>query len=209
MKKPKEKTGDFVFEGIADFLFEAGMLAHTPRSGFPHVALGTHKQNDAEHTCRTSFIGFSLAFMMGANIGKVIEMCLFHDLSEARISDLNYLSQKYFRDKSLAEKRARMDLAKTVPFGKRMLCLLKEFEKGETLEAQIARDADQIELLLSLKEMIDIGNERARSWIPSLLQRLKTEESVRLANAILETDFDHWWFRDKKDKHWVNPTNKK
>ena len=73
---------------IANFLFEVGMLAKTPRSGF-HF-LGTGEQSVAEHLSRTSFIGYTLAQMDGkVDTLKVLKMCLFHDISETRISDLN------------------------------------------------------------------------------------------------------------------------
>ena len=44
---------------IANFLFEVGILARTPRSGF-HF-LGTGDQTVAEHINRVSYIGYMLA----------------------------------------------------------------------------------------------------------------------------------------------------
>src|ERR1035437_2657608 len=83
---------------IANFLFEVGILAKTPRSGF--YFLGTGDQTVAEHINRVSYIGYMLALMGGTvDLSKVLQMCLLHDISETRISDLNYVHQKYVERK--------------------------------------------------------------------------------------------------------------
>lgn len=190
---------------IVDFLFEVGMLAKTPRSGF--FFLGSGEQSVSEHICRVSYIGFALSMMAGdVDINKVLKMCLFHDISEARISDLNYVHQKYTERK---EKEAVNDLVQSVPFGEEIEKIIEEYEQRDTKEAKLAKDADNLEFLLSLKEQTDIGNQRAESWIPSLLQRLITEEAKDLANTITKTDSDRWWFGNKSDGWWVHRNKNK
>ena len=185
---------------VADFLFEVGMLAKTPRSGF--FFLGSGEQSVAEHINRASYIGFVLASMdKSVDMSKVLKMCLLHDLAEARVSDLNYVHQKYAETK---EEKAVEDLAASVPFGEDIKNIIAEYERRESKEAKFAKDADNLEFLLSLKEQVDIGNKRAESWIPPLLKRFLTEEAKQLANAIIKTDSDRWWFGDKDDSWWVN-----
>ncbi len=75
---------------------------------------------------------------------------------------------------------------------------------GITPTAQLANDADQLELLLSLKELADLGNLQAADWLPSLLARLKTDAGKQLAQEILATPWNEWWFSNKQDPHWVN-----
>jgi putative hydrolases of HD superfamily len=186
---------------IVNFLFEAGMLAKTPRSGF--FFLGSGEQSVAEHINRTTYIGFCLANMFEekVDVGKIVQLCMFHDISESRISDLNYVHQKYterFEDK------AHKDLIDSLPFGNKIEELLNEYQERKTLESKIAKDCDNLELLLSLKEQIDIGNERAKSWIKPLLGRLVTNEAKQLAEQIIITDSDKWWYEDKDDTWWVN-----
>lgn len=193
-----------MLNNVVDFLFEVGILAKTPRSGF-HF-LGSGEQSVAEHLNRTAYAGYALAHLAGdADVGKVVQMCLFHDLAEARVSDLNYVHQKYTERH---EERAISDLAATLPFGKDIAALLDEYEKRESREAQLAKDADQIELILSLKEQIDIGNARARAWLPSAIKRLKTEEAKKLADVIVTTDSDRWWIGDPEDDWWVHKKKK-
>src|SRR3990167_2078281 len=150
MKKEKISSSN---KAIANFFFEVGMLAKTPRSGF-HF-LGTGEQSVAEHVSRTSFIGYALAQMDGTvDVLKVLKMCLFHDISETRISDLNHIHQKYVERK---EHSAVKDITDSVPFGSDMFATLTEYEKRQSKESILVKDADTLEWILALKEEIDTG----------------------------------------------------
>jgi len=185
---------------VAKFLFEVGILSKTPRSGF-HF-LGSGQQSVSEHILRVIYTGYSLAQLAGdVNITKVLKMCLFHDLAEGRVSDLNYVHQKYVEKK---EQKAIDDLTKPLPFGDDIKEILKEYETRESKESLIAKDADNIEWILSLKEQFDNGNIKAKEWIDNALKRLKTEVAQNLAKEILDSSSDDWWFGDKKDDWWVN-----
>jgi len=186
-------------KGIVDFLFEVGILSKTPRSGF-HF-LGSGQQSVSEHITRTVYIGFVLATMeKDVDSAKVMEMCLFHDLAEARTSDLNYVHQKYTLSD---EHKAIKDLAGSLIFGEKISQVLNEYKQKKSKEAILAKDADNIEWLLSLKEQVDIGNKRAITWLPSTVKRLKTDVAKDLAKIILKTNSDDWWFSQKKDDWWV------
>jgi len=186
-------------KNIANFLFEAGMLKRTPRSGFQF--LGTGAESVAEHIFRTTYIGYALGKLSpGANIDRMIKMCLFHDLPEARTGDLNYVNKKYVE---ADEKKAVHDLTQMLPFGNEIRELIIEFIEGKTEEARLARDADQLEMILALKECKDLGNKYADEWLEFSLKRLKTEAASKLAETILATDSSLWWFSDKSE-WWVN-----
>ena len=185
-------------KNIANFLFEAGMLKRTPRSGFQF--LGSGAESVAEHIFRTTYIGYALGKLAhGVNVDRMIKMCLFHDLPEARTGDLNYVNKKYV---VAHEDKAISDLAQTLPFGNEIKELILEFNEGKTEEARLARDADQIEMILALKEYKDVGNQHAEEWLGFSLKRLQTDAAKELASVILETDSSHWWFSDKGD-WWV------
>ncbi len=183
---------------IANFLFETGMLKRTPRSGFQF--LGSGAESVAEHIFRTACIGYALGAMAPQINGeRLLKLCLFHDLPEARTGDLNYVNKKYVR---ADEMRAIGDLAATVPFGSELRDLVREFNEGTTEEAQLARDADQLEMILALKEYKDLGNKYADEWLEFSLKRLQTEPAKRLAQTIVDTDSSLWWFSDKGD-WWI------
>ena len=183
---------------IVNFLFETGMLKKTPRTGY-HF-LGSGKESVAEHSFRTAIIGYILSLEEKLDSQKTTLMCLFHDLPEARTGDHNYVNKKYV---NIDEDKAVEDLSKDIPFGQVIIDLAREFNHGETPEAQIARDADQIDLILELKEQQDLGNRYAAEWLYYAEKRLITESAKKLCGEILKTDSTEWWFK-KKDELWVN-----
>ena len=190
-------------ESIADFLFEVGMLCKTPRSGYQF--LGSGRESVAEHVLRTVFIGYALCKLNPAlDELRVLKMCVLHDLPEARTGDMNYVNKKYVK---VDEEKAVRELTESLFFGDDIRQAIAEFNAKETTEAQIARDADQIALILQLKEYGDLGNKYSDEWIEYALQRLSTEEGKTLAARIIQTDSSHWWFKDKSD-WWINGTSR-
>lgn len=199
MKKKIKEKEEKDLKGIANFLFEVGILSKTPRSGL-HF-LGTGEQSVSEHLYRVIIIGFILANLnKKADVSKVIEMCIFHDITEARISDLNYIHQKYVERK---EHQAIKDLSESFVFGNKIKDILETYEKRDTIEAMLAKDADNLEWILTLKEQVDIGNDRALEWIEKALARLKTDEGKMVSLEIMKTDSNDWWF-DKDSDWWIN-----
>lgn len=185
---------------IADFLFEVGMLKRTPRTGFQF--LGTGGESVAEHSLRTAITGYVLAKMAdSADLHKVVLMCLFHDLVEARTGDLNYVNKKYV---SADEDAAARDMTENLPFGTEIFNLLDEFNRRESVESILAHDADQLELILELKELGDLGNPYAKDWLTAAVKRLQSDEAARLARSILNSEFCGWWFKEREDEWWVN-----
>ena len=79
---------------VADLLFQARMLKEIPRSGFGF--LGSGKESVAEPTYSATFIAFVMAQKEAdVDSGRLIGMCLVHDLTEARIGDLNTVNKEY------------------------------------------------------------------------------------------------------------------
>jgi putative hydrolase of HD superfamily len=190
-------------EEIANFLFEVGMLNKTPRTGFRF--LGSGKESVAEHILRTLFIGYSLCKLdPAADELKVLRMCLVHDLPEARTGDQNYMYKKYV---TVDEEKAVRELTENLPFGAEIKSVIGEFNEKKTKEALLAHDADQLALILQLKEYGDLGNQYSQEWLNFAVRRLCTDQGRKLADTILQTDWTQWWFRDKSD-WWVNGNRK-
>ncbi|SPD76158.1 HD domain protein [uncultured Desulfobacterium sp.] len=189
---------------LVEFLFEVGMLKKTPRTGYQF--LGSGGESVADHSFRTAVIGYALASRLpNADRMKVVLMCLFHDFPEARTGDHNYVNKKYV---TADEKRALRDQLKDLPFAREVIRLADEFNEDKTLEAQLARDADQLDLILELKEQLDFGNPNAKDWLNFALERLVMEDAKEMAGEIMETDCTSWWF-DKKTDWWVNGSRNK
>lgn len=174
---------------IVDFLFEARMLKCIERSGFNF--LGAGKESVAEHSFMITIMAYVLSQMEpGADAAKLMTMCLVHDLPEARIGDLNYVQKQYVK---ADEEKAVTDMARDLPFGGLLTEMLKAFRDAETLEAQLANDADQLALILELKAINDGGCDAPDKWMPLVLKRLKTPAGKKLAERIIAADRDHWW----------------
>ena len=183
---------------IAHFLFETGMLKRTPRTGLQF--LGSGDESVAEHSFRAVMVAYTLAKLCaGVNETRILKMMLFHDILESRTGDLNYVNKKYV---DVNEEKAAHELADPLPFGNEVIDLLKEFREKKTQESLIANDADQLELILMLKEYGDLGNKYAPDWISYALKRLHTAQAKDLAKSILSTDSAQWWFKEKND-WWI------
>lgn len=177
-------------QSIIHFLHEVGMLAHLPRSGF--AFLGSGEQSVAEHSHRVAVIAYVLSQLCEEplDLSKLLLMCLFHDVAEARIGDLNYVNKRYVK---ADEEKVLDEMKKRLPFGIAVAGYVEEYNAKETLESRLAHDADQLELLLVLKELHDKGNPRAMIWFEGVEKRLYHSSSKKLASTILTTPSDAWW----------------
>ncbi|MBI4399321.1 HD domain-containing protein, partial [Candidatus Micrarchaeota archaeon] len=79
---------------MIDFLYEVGLLKRTPRSGWLTIGI-KDCESVAEHSFRCAILGYVLARMEKANVEKIVLLCLFHDVPEARIGDLHLIARKY------------------------------------------------------------------------------------------------------------------
>ncbi len=185
------------YRKIVNFFFELGMLKKTPRSGYQF--LGSGRESVADHSFRVAMIGFTLARLSQENPDpfKLVCLCLFHDIAEARTGDQNYVNKRYV---TVDEGGAVADLADALPFGEELKTLLSEYRNEQSVEARLAHDADQLDLILELKEQNDLGNAYASKWIDFARQRLKTTVGKAIAEQILMTDSTDWWFKDHD--HW-------
>ncbi len=176
-------------QAIVNFLFEAVFLKKLSRTGFSY--LGSGNESVAEHTCGTLFIAYALGYFSdGIDMNRLLKMCLFHDLPEARIGDQNYVNKKYVK---INENKALADLSIQVPFGEEIVALVEEFNEKKTLESKIANDADQLDLILHLKREADIGNSQTKLWLEFAFERLLTDQARQLARIAMETDSSDWW----------------
>jgi len=189
---------------VADFLFEVGMLRRTPRTGYQF--LGSGQENVAEHCFRASVIGYVLASLSGCDWARVVQMCLFHDLHEARTGDFNYVNRMYNTSDVQAATR---DCLGQTGLQEQITDALEELEQSSSPEAVLAQDADQLDLILSLKEEQDLGNPYAPKWLHYALKRLRSEIGVRLAESICATDHTDWWFKAADSSWWARGNGQK
>lgn len=187
---------------VTDFFYELGILQVMKRSGQDY--LGSGMQSIADHVFRVAMMGFTMAHMNGCDADKVMKMCLFHDLEESRTGDLNYLQQAYVDSD---DDMALDHVLKGLPIDSAVRGIVEEYAAQETIEAQVAKDADTLELIFFLKEQKDKGNSQADNWIAASSKRLKTDTAKKIMESAMDTMYYEWWYnRDDKwrrgSKNW-------
>ena len=174
---------------IANLLFEAKILKEIPRSGY-HF-LGAGQESVAEHSFSTAFIAYVMSQLEPeVDALKLISMCLVHDLAEARLGDLNTVHKQYV---TADETRALEDATRGLAFGRNLKGLIQEYNEGRSAEARLAHDADQLALILELKDLMDVGYKPPHSWIDSVIERVKTKVGKKIVRAVMQTRRDSWW----------------
>lgn len=176
------------YNQIVSFIFETGLLNRFKRSGFDF--LGTGNQNISSHSFRTAVISYILAERLNADSSKAVLLSLFHDIPETRTGDINYFQKKYIEKN---EMKAAEDIAGDIKELSSLLSFIAEFNSGSSIEAEIARDADVLELIFTLKEELDTGNHQAEIWAKDALKRLKLDESIQIAETTLSVKSYDWW----------------
>ena len=185
-------------ERLADFAHEVGMLRRTPRSGYQF--LGTGRENVAEHSYRTTVLGYVLARLAGADVARTVYLCLFHDLHEARTGDFNYVNHRY---NTCNARQALADATAGTGLEDDVLGAFAELEDNGSLEARLAHDADQLDLIFNLKCESERGNVEAEAWMDAACCRLKTPQGQELARHARSTPSERWW-RAGVDAAWWN-----
>ncbi len=179
---------------MADFLFEAGLLKTTGRTGWETVR--APRESVAEHSFRTAMVGWVLAKMAGLSPSEeasLIKACLFHDLHEARIGDLHRLAKLYGKlDEKKCEADQREGLAPAMADD-----LMRSLNLLPPRLKQFAYEADKIECAITAKEYLDAGY-RTKKWIEHTRPMLKSKEAKALLAAIEKTDSISWFIDNPK-----------
>jgi putative hydrolase of HD superfamily len=132
---------------------------------------------------------------------RLLLLALFHDLAEARTGDLNYVNKRYV---TAHEKEAFSDAIEGLPFSGELSSISDEWLDGNSPEAALAYDADQLDMIVELRRLQEHGWKQASDWLEYAPKRLKTPEGRKLCQEILSTGPDAWWF-ERRDSLWVNP----
>lgn len=138
-----------------------------------------------------------LAGLEGADENKVLKMCLFHDLAEARTGDANFVNKQYLK---ISEKEVRKDQMVGLPFGKEIINLLDEYEERKTIESVVAKDADKIDQMILQQEYFRDDDKNRMIWHKFNGSFIKTKSAKNLARKIRETNLLEWLYKLAEDK---------
>ncbi len=184
-------------ERLVDFINEVGMLRHTPRTGYQFLRTGN--ENVAEHSHRVTVIGYVLAKLAKADIARTVFLCLFHDLAEARTGDFNYVNRIY---NTANEKAALSHATEGTGLEEDIQGFWKELEENTSIEAKLAHDADQLDMLFNLKVESEKGNTFANDWIECVVKRLHTTQGQEIGKLAINIPSHYWWFNGPRSTWW-------
>ncbi len=131
-------------ETVARLAMQIPALKRTPRSGWLGRGIAPGEvESVAAHTAGVGLMALMLAELVDVPIdrGRLLSICLLHDLAEAVIGDLPWPAQRYFDPgvKAEAEARALRDMLAGLPFAADWLALWQDFEDAGSNEAWLAR----------------------------------------------------------------------
>ncbi|MBN2093896.1 MAG: HD domain-containing protein [Candidatus Zambryskibacteria bacterium] len=182
---------------MTQFLFEVGTMRKLARMHRQALFTDDMSDNIATHTFRVMVIGFFLAKMEKVDPIKVLMMCLLHDMPESRTNDHNWIHKRYVKE---FENEAIKEQLSTLPF-QDFYEIALEYEKRESLEAIVAKDADVLDQILLLREYAWQGNREAQMWLDgkrekieyNYLKYVKTKSAKALGRVIYDEEPSSWW----------------
>jgi len=181
---------------LVSFFFEIGNLRKIIRAHQQTLLSFDLSDTIASHSFRVTFIGYFLAKELKADVDQVLKMCLLHDLEEARSSDHNWVHKKYVK---VFDQEIRRDQFRGLPGFRELTKLGREYEKRETLEAKIAKDADLLDEIFLLREYAWQGNKEAQTWLKGSKieneqeKMMSTKLAKKLAREAKKQAPSFWW----------------
>lgn len=143
-----------------DFLFEMGNIRHINRMW--HRFLGHDFADLADHHFRMFWIAMTIAaHEKNVDTGKLAKMVMVHDIAESRAGDVDYLARQYVERN---EQLAIQDMLAETAIEQEFYELWQEYEKRESIESKIAKDADNLDVDFELTEHAAKGGQLREQW---------------------------------------------
>lgn len=160
----------------------AGKLKSLDRSGWLKKTGIHNPESVADHTFRMALIGAVLGEEANLDSGKVVRMCLIHDLAESAIGDLTPEEKKSEKAHRALEDRTIRDIFSTLPMrsGARLSKDWKELLENKSKEARLVWHIDKLEMGLQMKDYLKMGfpSKKLRRFAPRSLPK-KMEDILR------------------------------
>ncbi len=182
---------------IINFLYEVGTMRRLPRMHRQVLLNDDMTDTIASHSYRVAVIAWFLAKIEGVDLYKTLAMGIFHDIAEARTGDHNWLHKKYVKTN---EDEVLKDQLGTLPFPD-LKELMDEYEKRESKESIVAKQADILDQIFLLREYEWQGNKEAHIWLygkpgesdATQLKKLTLPSAIELGKLIYEVPPSEWW----------------
>ncbi|KAF5809647.1 putative HD/PDEase domain, metal-dependent nucleoside 5'-monophosphatase [Helianthus annuus] len=124
------------------------------------------KESIADHMYRMALMALIADDLPGINRERCIKIALVHDIAEAIVGDITPSDGVPKVEKSRLEQAALNEMCEVLGGGKRaeeIKELWREYEDNASLEANLVKDFDKIEMILQALEY-ETGTFRSRSY---------------------------------------------
>ena len=132
-------------------LLDAHRLKRIPRAGWVMRGVAD-AESVADHSFGVAIISLILAETMDRPLdkAKLLTIALLHDLPESVVGDLPTPAAAHFPPgaKRKAEMEALDDLLRRLPCAEHWRAWWQEFADGTSIEGQLVRDADRLDMLI-------------------------------------------------------------
>lgn len=135
-------------QGTLAFLRAAESLKYLTRTSWTSNG---HQETVAAHTWRLCLMALVLApHFPGIDVGKLLRICLVHDLGEAISGDISAALQASLPNKAEQERADLVQLVQPLPDAVRadLAALWDEYEAASSPEAKLAKGLDKLETIL-------------------------------------------------------------
>ena len=143
---------------LLEVLTTAEHLKDVPRHCYTS---GGRRESVAEHSWRLTLMAYLVSDEFpGADLEKLLKMCLIHDLGEVFTGDIPSFDKTEKNESRESELLNKWLKSLPEPYSSEMMALFREMSERETLEAKIFKALDNIEAVIQHNES-DI-----KTWIP-------------------------------------------
>ena len=188
---PVDLTGQELEETIK-LAHEWGALKQLPRTGWTRAGI-QQPETVAAHTARTAMLAWLIAGLEGANQDRAATLALFHDSQESRTGDLDHVGRNYLQPVGNEQITSDQAAALPQPLAAALGRLVGEYEGRASREAECARDADKLDMLLQALEYREAGWRNLDPFIQTAVTALRTPSGRRLGEAAMVVSPAAWW----------------
>lgn len=160
-----------------DFLTLCHSLKTTKRKGWINHGI-KGPESIADHMYRMALMALIAGDLPGVNRERCIKIAIVHDIAEAIVGDITPSDGVPKEEKSRREQAALNEMCKVLGGGMRadeIQELWAEYENNSSLEANLVKDFDKVELILQALEYENEHGKELDEFFHSVAGKIQTE----------------------------------
>ena len=168
---------------INTFIQSIFRLKKIKRTGWLAKGKILNGESIADHSYSLSALCMVFSDILGLDTGKIMKMCIIHDLAESIMGDImpGEIAEK---EKKMKENKVMKSILFSLPVSVRTdyIAIWKEFLLNESEEAQLVHKVDKLEMLLQAREYLLQGypNRYLKQFFKSIEKYCNQEDNQSL-----------------------------